>query len=78
MRVVRTLLVGTVALTPALTLLTALRPVAAETAAPFGSFGLTVTSAAVRTAGDVGASGGLVKLGNGTAVTGGRRVGATG
>jgi hypothetical protein len=72
MRVVRTLLVGTVALTPALTLLTALRPVAAETAAPFGSFGLTVTSAAVRTAGDVGASGGLVTLGTGTAFTSAR------
>ena len=69
MRVVRTLLVGTVALTPALTLLTALRPVSAETAQPFGTFGLTVTSAAVRTAGDVGASGGLVTLGAGVGFT---------
>jgi hypothetical protein len=72
MRAVRTLLVGTVALTPALTLLTALRPVDAAPAAPFGTFGVTVTSAAVRTAGDVGASGGLVTLGTGTAFTSAR------
>ncbi|HUR14807.1 MAG TPA: hypothetical protein VM097_09990 [Mycobacteriales bacterium] len=72
MRAVRTLLVGVVALTPALTALTALRPVAAETTgtpSPFGSFGLTVTSAAVRTVGDVGVSGGLVTLGTGTGFT---------
>lgn len=69
MRVGRTLLVGTVALTPALALLTALRPVSAETSQPFGTFGLTVTSAAVRTAGDVGASGGLVTLGTGVGFT---------
>jgi hypothetical protein len=72
MRIGRTLLVGTVALTPALTFLTALRPVAAETADPFGTFGLTVTSAAIRTAGDVGASGGLVTLGTGTGFTSAR------
>jgi hypothetical protein len=72
MRAVRTLLVGTVVLTPALTLLTALRPVDAAPAAPFGTFGVTVTSAAVRTAGDVGASGGLVTLGTGTAFTSAR------
>lgn len=72
MRVGRALLVGTVALTPALTFLTALRPVEASTAEPFGAFGLTVTSAAIRTAGNVGASGGLVTLGTGTGFTAAR------
>ncbi len=59
-------------LLPAATALAAVRPVSASATAPFGSFGLTVTAAAIRTEGVVGASGGLVTLDAGAASTTGR------
>lgn len=61
-----------VALLPAATALTMVRPVQAAAPDAFGSFGLTVTAAAVRSEGVVGASGGLVTLDAGTAFTTGR------
>ena len=66
------LLLLAVALLPAATALTMVRPVQAASPAAFGSYGLTVTAAAVRTEGVVGASGGLVTLDSGTAFTAGR------
>lgn len=72
MRAARGLLVGTVVLTPALVALTALRPLDAATVEPFSTFGLTVTSAAVRTTGDVGAGGGLASLEAGIGFTSAR------
>lgn len=61
-----------VAMLPAATALTMVRPVQAAGTAGFGSFGLTVSAAAVRTEGVLGASGGLVTLDSGTAFATGR------
>lgn len=66
----------TIAVLPAATALAAVRPVAAEPTQGFGSFGLTVTAAALRTDGVVGASGGLVTLDSGTGYSTGRLDGA--
>lgn len=65
-------LAGVAIALPALTALLAVRPVDAASPEGFGSFGLTVTAAAVRTEGVVGASGGLVTLDSGTAFATGR------
>lgn len=54
------------ALAPTVLALAAGRPVEAATAAPFDDFSLTAIVAGVRTAGDVGASGGLVTLESGS------------
>lgn len=61
-----------VAFLPAATALAAVRPVEAAAPEGFSSFGLTVTAAALRTEGVVGASGGLVTLDAGAAYTTGR------
>lgn len=66
------LLLAVVTLLPAATALAAVHPVEAAAPQGFSSFGLTVTAAAVRTEGVVGASGGLVTLDSGTAFTTGR------
>ena len=68
----RRLLLLAVALLPAATALSTVRPVQAASHEAFGSFGLTVTAAALRTEGVVGASGGLVTLDAGAAFTTGR------
>lgn len=61
-----------VAFLPAATALAAVHPVQAAAPQGFSSFGLTVTAAALRTDGVVGASGGLVTLDAGAAFTTGR------